>query len=168
MSETQEHTPELQAETASEPSTEPTPETDPITEIFSGECPSVSGRSILTYAIGRHNESGELHLRIVDNSGKGMWFNGWAAAKDIDSIVSGATELTAKSFHALHPGKSINTGGFVMAVLRDLSLIRANEENTRIHEHVPATTFEKVAMVRMGQVMEVVPAKSGKRKGKAV
>ena len=168
MSETQEHNTDLQVETASEPSTEPTPETDPITEIFSGECPSVSGRSILTYAIGRHNESGELHLRIVDNSGKGMWFNGWAAAKDIDSIVKGATELTAKSFHALHPGKSINTGGFVMAVLKDLGLIRANEENTRIHEHVPATTLEKVVMVRMGKTIEPAPAKPAKRKGKAV
>ncbi len=164
MSETQEHNTDLQVETAAEP----TPETDPITEIFSGECPSVSGRSILTYAIGRHNESGELHLRIVDNSGKGMWFNGWAAAKDIDSIVVGATELTAKSLHALHPGKSINTGGFVMAVLRDLGLIRANEENTRLHEHVPATTLEKVVMVRMGKTIEPAPAKSGKRKGKAV
>ena len=169
MSETQEHNTDLQVETASEPSTEPTPETDPITEIFSGECPSVSGRSILTYAIGRHNKSGELHLRIVDNSGKGMWFNGWAAAKDIDSIVKGATELTAKSFHALHPGKSINTGGFVMAVLRDLGLIRANEENTRLHEHVPATTLEKVVMVRMGKTIEPAPVtKPAKRKGKAV
>jgi hypothetical protein len=84
-----------------------------------------------------------LHLRIVENSGKGMWFDGWASAKDIDAIVKGATELTAKSFHALHPGKSINTGGFVMAVLKDLGLIRANEENTRLHEHVPATTLEK-------------------------
>ena len=169
MSETQEHTTDLQIETASVSASEPTIETDPITEIFTGECPSVSGRSILTYAIGRHDESGELHLRIVDNSGKGMWFNGWAAAKDIDSIVSGATELTAKSFHALHPGKSINTGGFVMAVLRDLGLIRANEENTRLHEHVPATTLEKVVMVRMGKTIEPAPVtKPAKRKGKAV
>ena len=156
MSETKEHTTDLQVET------------DPITEIFSGECSSVSGRSILTYAIGRHTDTGELHLRITENSGKGMWFNGWAAAKDIDSIVSGATELTAKSFHALHPGKSINTGGFVMAVLKDLGLIRANEENTRIHEHVPATTLEKVVMVRMGKTIEPAPAKPAKRKGKAV
>lgn len=168
MSETQEHTTDLQIETASVSASEPTIETDPITEIFTGECPSVSGRSILTYAIGRHDESGELHLRIVDNSGKGMWFNGWAAAKDIDSIVSGATELTAKSFHALHPGKSINTGGFVMAVLCDLGLIRANEENTRLHEHVPATTLEKVVMLRMGKSIEPAPAKPAKRKGKAV
>ena len=164
----EEITTENASEIPAETSAETEPEADPISEIFSGECPSVSGRSILTYAIGRHKDTGELHLRIVDNSGKGMWFNGWAAAKDIDSIVVGATELTAKSFHALHPGKSINTGGFVMAVLRDLGLIRANEQNTRLHEHVPATTLEKVVMVRMGKTIESAPAKSVKRKGKVV
>ena len=99
-------------------------EIDPIEEQFTADCPSISGRSTLTYAIGRHPETGELHLRIVENSGKGMWFDGWASAKDIDAIVKGAAELTAKSFHALHPGKSINTGGFVLAVLKDLGLIR--------------------------------------------
>jgi hypothetical protein len=120
----------------------------------------------LTFGIGRHKDTGELHLRITDNSGKGMWFDGWAPAKDIDAIVKGSVELTAKSFHALHPGKSINTGGFVMAVLKDLGLLRVNSENSRLHLHVPATTFEKVAMVRMGQTIEPPVAKPAKRKGK--
>ena len=139
--------------------------TDPIDDLYHGDCTSISGRSSLTYAVGRHQETGELHLRIVENSGKGMWFDGWAPAKAIDAVVKGSTELTAKSFHVLHPGKSINTGGFVLAVLKDLGLTRANEENTRLHEHMPATTFEKVAMARMGQVIDV-PAKPARRKSK--
>ena len=156
-----------QADTTAESVSEHTPEPDPITEILTGECPSVSGRSVLTYAVGRHQDTGELHLRIVENSGKGMWFDGWASAKDIDAIVKGATELTAKSFHALNPGKSINTGGFVMAVLKDLGLIRVTEASSRIHEHVPATSFEKVAMVRMGKTIEATASgKPAKRKGK--
>jgi hypothetical protein len=53
-----------------------------------------------------------------------------------------------------------------MAVLKDLGLIRANEENTRLHEHVPATTLEKVAMARMGKTSEAAPAKAVKKKGK--
>ena len=163
---TTENASEMPADNHADTPEEPTPEIDPVEEQFTGDCPSISGRSILTYAIGRHKDTGELHLRIVENSGKGMWFPGWASAKNIDAIVKGATELTAKSFHSLHPGKSINTGGFVMAVLRDLGLIRANEENTRLHEHVPATTFEKVAMVRMGKTIEVTPAKPAKRKAK--
>ena len=167
-----ENVPEIEAENASEnpadTQADAPPEVDPIEEQFTGDCPSISGRSTLTYAIGRHKETGALHLRIVDNSGKGMWFDGWASAKDIDAIVKGQVELTAKSFHALHPGKSINTGGFTLAALKDLGLVRANEENGRIHEHVPATTFEKVAMVRMGKTIEAAPAKPAKRKGKAV
>ena len=156
---------ETEAESAIETDAAAPVEVDPIDDLYHGECPSISGRSSLTYAIGRHQETQELHLRIVENSGKGMWFDGWAPAKAIDAIVKGQAELTAKSFHVLHPGKSINTGGFVMAVLKDLGLIRANEENTRLHEHMPATTFEKVAMARMGQVIEA-PAKPARRKSK--
>ena len=158
----------ITTENASEIPADTRAEIDPVDDMYHGDCPSISGRSSLTFAIGRHKETGELHLRILCNTGKGMLFDGWAPAKDIDAIVKGATELTAKSFHALHPGKSINTGGFVMAVLKDLGLLRANGENTRLHEHVPATSFEKLAMVRMGKTIEAAPAKPSKRKGKAV
>ena len=140
-------------------------EVDPIEAIYKGECPSLSGRSTLSYTIGRHTEDGTLHLRISDNSGKGMWCRDWASASAIQEVVLGEGDLTAKRFHVLHPTKSINTGGFVLAALKDLGLIRANEENTRLHEHVPTTTFEKVAMARMGQSMEQ-KEKPARRKSK--
>lgn len=145
--------------------TETTPEADPIEVVFQGECNSLSERSILTYAIGRHTEDGTLHLAITGNSGGGMWCNDWASASAIQDVVLGEVELTAKSFHQLHAGRSINTGGFVLAALKDLGLIRANEENTRLHEHVPTTTFEQVAMARIAETSEQVP-KSPRRKGK--
>lgn len=120
---------------------------------------------MLGYEIGRHSEDATLHLRIVANSGGGMWCKDWARASDIQSIVIGATELTAKSFHPLHSGRSINTGGFVMSALKNLRLIRPNAENTRLHEHVPTTTFEQVVMARIAESMEQVP-KSSRRKVK--
>ena len=138
---------------------------DPIETIYEGECPSLSGRSTLSYTIGRHTEDETLHLRISDNSGKGMWCKDWCSASAIQDVVLGEGELTAKSFHVLHQGKSINNGGFILAVLKDLGLIRANEENTRLHEHVPTTTFEKVVMARMGQSMEQ-KEKPARRKSK--
>ena len=138
---------------------------DPIETIYEGECPSLSGRSTLSYTIGRHTEDETLHLRISDNSGKGMWCKDWCSASAIQDVVLGEGELTAKSFHVLHPGKSINNGGFIAAVLKDLGLIRANEENTRLHEHVPTTTFEQVAMARIGVSSEPTP-KPGRRKAK--
>lgn len=115
-----------------------------IDSIYSGKCLSVSGRSTLTYTVGRSQEDNALYLRIADSTGNGVWCKDWASAQAIEVIVAGAQELTAKSFHCLHPGKSINTGGFVLAALRDLGLIRPGEVNTRLHEHVPGATLEGI------------------------
>lgn len=122
-----------------------------IETIHTGECPSVSGRSTLSFAIGRHPVDGGLHLRIVSNDGGGMFYDGWASSEAIEAIVKGSTELTSKSFQVLHPGRSVNTAGFVLASLKHLGLIRANEDNSRLHEHVPTVTFEQVVMAAMGQ-----------------
>ena len=136
---------------------------DPVEVIYVGECESLSGRSVLTYAVGRHADDGTLHLRVTDNSGGGMWCKDWAAASDIQSIVIGATELTAKSFHSLHSGRSINTGGYIAAALKDLGLIRVGQENTRLHEHVPTTTFQQLVMARTKEQ----EAKPVRKKGRA-
>lgn len=117
--------------------------------IYTGECASVSGRSMLTYAIGRHPDQ-SLHLRIVANSGRGMFCGDWAAGDRIDALVAGEQALTSRSFGVLHPGKSINTGGFVMSALRHLGLIRLNPENSRFHEHVPGMNFAQVAVAAVG------------------
>ena len=138
---------------------------NPIETIYQSEVPSLSERSMLGYEVGRHTVDGTLYLRIVSNSGKGMWSKDFASASDIQSIVIGATELTAKSFHELHSGRSINTGGFVLAAVKGLGFIRPNAENTRLHEHVPTTTFEQVVMARIAESMEQVP-KASRRKAK--
>jgi hypothetical protein len=137
---------------------------DPIEVIYVGECESLSGRSMLTYTIGRHSEDSTLHLRITDNSGGGMWCKDWASASDIQSIIIGATGLTSKSFHSLHSGRSINTGGFVLACLKELGLIQPNEENTRVHDHVPTTTLQQLVMARIANTKEPKP---GGKKGRA-
>ena len=123
---------------------ESVPQSELIGSFYTGTCASISGQSTLTYEIGKHRAEGSLHLRITRNTGGGMWCKDWASFEAIEAIVLGAQELKAKSFHCLHPGKSINTGGFVLAVLRDLGLIRPSEANTRLHEHVPKTTLEFV------------------------
>lgn len=139
---------------------------DPIEAIHKGECPSLSGRSTLDFAIGRHTDDGTLHLAITGNSGGGMWCKDWCSASEIQDVVLGEGELTAKSFHALHAGRSINTGGFILATLKELGLIRANEENTRLHEHVPGGTFEKVVSAHMAHAkgVKAVTTEAGGRK----
>ena len=122
-----------------------------IDSVLTGECQSLTGRSNLTYAIGRHPVDASLGLRIVANSGGGMFCDEWAEGRRIDDVVRGNSELTAQSFLVLHPGRSVNTGGFVLAVLKHLGMLRTNSENTRLHEHVPTTTFQQVAMHVMSQ-----------------
>lgn len=126
------------------------PEPDPIEVIYQGECESLSGRSTLTYAIGRHPD-GTLHLRITDNTGGGMYCDEWIPGTEIDAVVIGHTELTSRSFQVLKPGRSTNTAGFVMAAIKSLGLIKTNDENTRLQTHVITETLEKVVMARLGQ-----------------
>jgi len=128
---------------------------DPIEVICTGTCESLSGRSDLTFAIGRHSEDGTLHLAITGNSGGGMWCKNWCSASDIQDVVLGEGELTAKSFHVLHAGRSINTGGFILAALKELGLIRVSEANSRLHEHAPSSTFEKVMSAHMADAKAV-------------
>jgi len=141
-------------------------EIDPITVIHKGECPSLSGRSTLEFSIGRHTETGTLHLAITKNiGGGGMWTKAYAAASEIQEVVLGEEGLTSASFHVLHPGRSINTGGFILAALKELGLIIANEENSRLHEHVPGMTFEK-AVTAYFSAHEAATPKPGRRKAK--
>lgn len=114
-----------------------------IESIWTGACDSLTGRSTLTFAVGRHPSDQSLGLRLVANSGGGMFCDEWIEGRRIDLIVKGKTELTSRSFAQLHPGRSINTGGFVLACLKHLGLLRVNPENSRFYEHVPAATFQQ-------------------------
>jgi hypothetical protein len=123
----------------------------PIEAIYTGKCPSLSGQSSLTYAIGRNPEDHSLHLRIVANTGGGMFCDKWASGAYIDSIVQSHIVLVSRSMGELHAGRSINTGGFILAILKHLGLVRVNAENSRHHEMVPGTTFEQVALSAIDQ-----------------
>jgi hypothetical protein len=127
-------------EIEAEISTLPEAETPNIERIHTGTCPSLSKRSNLTYAIGKDPE-GELHLAIIGNDAAGMFCSDFVPGSAIDAIVTGNTELTSSSFQVLHPHRSTNTAGFILAVLADLGMVRRSTVNTRHHEHVPTMNF---------------------------
>ncbi len=146
---------------------EEVPEVDPTQVIHEGQCESLSGRSTLTFSVGRHPD-GTLHLRIVGNTGGGMWCDEWIPGSEIDAVVMGDPELTSRSFQVLKPGRSTNTAGFVMAAVKSMGLIRNNAENTRLHELVPTETFDKVVTALMGEsgTAKTAGGKAGRRKAK--
>ena len=167
-------TPNNEAEVLPETTAVPPPleDTDkPIRVLKEGSCPSLTGRSTLGYELGLDDHS-ELYLRLVSNTGSGFFSKEWVACSVIEQLITGASELTSTSFKALFPHKSVNTGGFVMAVVKALGLIQTNVGNSRWHQHVTEVTFEQIAieaMVHEEKAQQISVSKgAGKRKHKDV
>ena len=158
-----------------EVSAEPLPDNPPanldtlILVLKQDSCPSLTARSTLGYQLGLKDES-ELYLRLVSNTGSGFFSKEWIPCSVIGQLITGANELTSTSFKTLFPNKSVNTGGFVMAVVKALGLIQSNVLNTRWHEQVKEVTFEQVTIEAMVHAEEaeksVIPKATGKRKHK--
>lgn len=137
----------------------------PMEKIYSGNCPSLTNRSTLTYEIACNPVDQSLHLAIVRNSGAGMFCRDFASAKLINSIVSGSEDLTSTAFQVCHPHRSSNTAGFILAVLADLGLVRRGKVNTRLHEHVEGATFEQVVLTKMEASKESSKSKRKSKEG---
>jgi len=157
-------------ETDSLPDTLPVTLDSLIRVLKEGNCPSLTGRSTLGYQLGLKDES-ELYLRLISNTGSGFFSKEWIACSVIEQLITGAAELTSTSFKTLFPNKSVNTGGFVMAVIKALGLIHSNVLNSRWHEQAKEMTFEQVTLEAMVFAEEaeksVIPNKAaGKRKHK--
>jgi hypothetical protein len=136
-----------------EPDAEHRSEEPELVVDYQGVCPSLTGRSVLTFQIGRHPDDvhRSLHLRIARNSGGGMFCKDWASLAAVDEILRNANPVTARSFWALHPGRSINTAGFVLAILKDLGVVQPKNDNTRHHERVSGPTLLEAVHARMSQ-----------------
>ena len=50
-------------------------------------CPSLSGRSQLSYQIAK-GTSGDIHFRITQNTGSGQFNADWISLDDIEAIIS--------------------------------------------------------------------------------
>jgi hypothetical protein len=81
-----------------------------------GSCPSLSGQSTLTYHIGHKDE--DVYFRLVENSHPGLFSDEWLSLQQVDfKLASEVYSFTSSSLYALFMGRSINSGGFLLAVL---------------------------------------------------
>ena len=152
-------------EIATEAHPDTTPEVDPIEVIHEGECPSLSGRSVITYAIGRHIDDGTLFLSVTGNTGGGMFCPDWASASEIHDIVLGNTEIAAKCLAPLWAGKSVNTLSFALGALRDIGLVEVNPNQTRLHRHASGQTLEKCLSKRIADKPTSQPKRRKAKEG---
>ncbi len=118
-----------------------------ITVIKTAHCPSLSGKSSLTYQVGfQPTEKGDppLFFRIQSNTGNGYFSDHWVAATDLHDAIEQAPGnglLCATSLIGLFQGKSINTSGFLLAVLKHEQLIDISPRNKRYYERCNSDHF---------------------------
>lgn len=113
------------------PPKEQSPELN-INVIKSAETTSLTGTGVLGYEIGS-DEAGETHYRITANNAGGFFSGEWVSWPAIYGVCNGHTQITSVMFRALFKGKSVNTAGFLMAVLQQEGLVQRVPGKTRLY-----------------------------------
>ena len=124
--------------------------TEIIHTIKTGNCPSRSGKSKLTYLIGSDADS-EIHFRIHGNTGNGFFNNDWIPLKTILELLgkSGGA-FTSYALHPLLKGKSNNTPAFLIAALLEEGIIHRSLTEKRCYELGDVSVF----MAKIKPLME--------------
>ena len=97
-----------------------------ILKVDSG--PSLSGKSVLTYQVGV-DEEGQIHVRILGNTGRGYFSKDWVAHQAIEDLLmaKGEEGVSGAALANLFTGTSANTAGFFLAILKHLGVLTGIE-----------------------------------------
>jgi hypothetical protein len=113
-----------------------------------GECPSLSGKSTLTYQIACNNDN-EVYIALTGNSGKGIFNKDWIAFEEIHSLLAKQEKVTSGSLHELFEGKNSNSAGFILAVLLKEGLLKVSP-GSRHYDFVGQAEFRKIVKALIG------------------
>jgi hypothetical protein len=108
-----------------------------------GTCPTLNQKGELTYTIGVDGR-GEVHLRVVENSGSGSFNDDWVRFKDIQAALDKAPKGSPVTSYLLNPlfrGVSQNTVGFIWAVLVKEGVVVPSATAKRRYDRVEPTAF---------------------------
>jgi hypothetical protein len=136
----------------------PASATDPesVQVLRRSSCPTLSGKSTLHYEIG-FDAKQTLLIRVTTCTGGGFFSKEWVSLSAIRSALQKSKPVTAILLFPIFKGKSVNTPGYLLAVLRAEKLIQALQGKTRIHELCPDWE-DRVASLLSGDSGKVKPA----------
>jgi hypothetical protein len=104
-------------------------------------CPTCSGKAKLTYHFGCTKDN-QVHIRIVENTGGGFFSEEWVSLNATLAALDKASHpITAIPFINLFIGKSVNTPGFLLAVLKQEGLVKLLEGKVRGYEKLAPEPF---------------------------
>ena len=107
-------------------------------------CPSLSGKSELTYQIGGVGD--KVYLRVQDNTGGGFFSAEWVALEAIRKAIEGAPKgkpLSAVTLQPLFRGRSVNTPAFLLAALvheKWLRVLKGKKRGLEVLDPAPFQT----------------------------
>lgn len=126
------------------------PGPDNIRVLKTATCPSLSGKSKLTYHVGWDSE---IQLRVHANSAKGFFSREWVSLRNVSQALGKIPKdqaITSASFSSLFQGRSVNTPGFLLAALKSEGLVRPSKDKRRCYELCDATDFIAEVQALMG------------------
>jgi len=148
-----------------------------------GTCLSLSGKSNLTYHVGHviaddeADTSGDnIHVRVYANSGHGFFSDEWVPMSSIQEVfdkLHAGQPITSYMLYPLFRGKSLNSPGFMLAVLQDAGFVRHMQDRRRNYELGDPSAFmaEMVALIDAGTDLrgdvKSATVKSASKKSKA-
>jgi hypothetical protein len=108
-------------------------------------CPSLSGRSTISYEVGI--KGGSQYIRLSGNSAGGLFCKEWVSIADIQQILAGSTSVTSKTLQPVYAGKSANSPGFLLAALINEKMAVGKDTTTKdsipTKESAPVTPTQK-------------------------
>jgi len=128
-----------------------------------GECPSLSGQSTLTYQIACNNDN-EVYVALTGNSGGGHFSPDWVSLEEIYSILSSQKKpVTSGALQDLYQGKSSNNASFTTAILLKEGPLKISPGNSH-YDLIGQTEFQKIVKGLIEAAPEEKPDK--KKTGK--
>lgn len=114
-------------------------------------CPSLSGKSTLSYQIGYGTNGVNtsttepvIQLRVFANSGGGFFNKDWIALNTIQQLFEKCPSnkpITSFVFYPLFHGRSLNTPAFLLAVLKQEGFLQPVKDKQRNYERLDPTKF---------------------------
>ena len=131
------------------PAPAPTIDPEAVQALTRGSCPTLSGKSTLHYELGLDGKQTPL-FRITACTGGGFFSKEWVSLPSIHLALQKSKAVTAILLFPLFKGKSVNTPGYLLAVLRAEKLIQPLPGKTRVHELCPDWDARVASIVQGG------------------
>ncbi|MBC5768689.1 hypothetical protein [Ramlibacter albus] len=120
------------------------------------DCPSLSGRTSITYHVGVRGKD-DICFRIWATSGKGVFSREWVCASEIQKVLGQNSVLAAPTLLPVFKvGRSVNTAGYLLAVLRNEGLVALTADQPHKYERTQSETFVKelAALIKSGTTLD--------------